>query len=129
MTQLPNPWLSDSAASPIPGSPDTVVASKSPPNVTAGPFDGSPSNDGGCQEALVASPPHGIATGATDMLNELGYYVSPPEFSDISDVGEIFYHARQLINEDAREDHRFRLDVVAFMEALDEPPLFLQRRA
>ena len=48
---------------------------------------------------------------------------------DIGDVHEIFYYARRLINEQARDEHRFRLDVTAFMEAIEEMPLFLRRTA
>jgi len=40
---------------------------------------------------------------------------------DISNIGEIFIGAMRL------DDHRFVLDEAAFMEALEEMPLFLRR--
>lgn len=43
--------------------------------------------------------------------------------ADICDIGEIFVGAEKLNDPDAR----FVLDEQAFMDAIDEPPLFLRR--
>lgn len=45
--------------------------------------------------------------------------------SDISHIHEIFFYARKLM----KSSPRFVLDEAAFMAAIDEPPLFLQRQA
>lgn len=73
----------------------------------------------GGQEA----PAEATQNHATAGLLELGYYVSPPELTDISNVGEIFHFARKLVADD---DYRFVLDERAFMEAIEPLPLFLQ---
>jgi hypothetical protein len=44
---------------------------------------------------------------------------------DIGDIHEIFHHARKLV----ADDHRFVLDEVAFADAIEPMPLFLQRAA
>jgi hypothetical protein len=46
------------------------------------------------------------------------------DLSEIDCIGEIFVGARKLIDPD---EHRFVLDEQAFMDAIDEPPLFLRR--
>jgi hypothetical protein len=43
---------------------------------------------------------------------------------DLSCIGEIFVGASKLADPD---EHRFMLDEQAFMDAIDEPPLFLRR--
>jgi hypothetical protein len=58
------------------------------------------------------------ATGTASLPNEPVAGLN----SDISDVHEIFYHARKLVD----DDHRFVLDEQAFMEAIEEMPLFLR---
>jgi hypothetical protein len=61
--------------------------------------------------------------GLTDPpVPAVGYFVSSPEFSDISHVNEIFHYARKLCG-----DNRFVLDQAAFMAAIEEPlPIFLR---
>jgi hypothetical protein len=44
--------------------------------------------------------------------------------ADLSEIGEIFVGARKLMDPD---EHRFILDEQVFMDAIDEPPLFLRR--
>lgn len=108
MPALPNPWISDSAVSPS-SAADTAVTLTSPkPGVTA---NQSPSSTGGQQETPAAVASNPAAAGVTDRFG-----------SDISDVGEIFHFARKLC-----EPTRFVLDEVAFMEAIEERPLFLRR--
>ena len=47
-----------------------------------------------------------------------------PIEDDFSCIGEIFIGAGKLIDPD---EHRFVLNEQAFMDAIDEPPLFLRR--
>lgn len=96
MTSLPNPWIADS-----------VVAAADP---SLQKTQESPSSTGGCQEASAPATEPGQDVDATD----------------ISDVHEIFYHARKLI---AEEEYRFVLDQRAFMEAIEPMPIFLRARA
>lgn len=114
----PSPFLnstdpSRSADQAVAASPHTPVCA-----AAAEPFDESSTAMGGHQEAPAEVLNPAVTAGATDLFG-----------AEIGDVGEIFYHARRLINEDAGEYHRFRLDVPAFMEAIEPMPLFLQRTA
>lgn len=52
----------------------------------------------------------------------LGFYVSPPEYSDISDIHELFYWGRKLLE----NDNRFILDERKFLEDIEELPVFLR---
>ncbi len=61
-----------------------------------------------------------VADAGATVRGDLGYYVSPPEFSDISDVGEIFHWARKLM-----EPTRFVLDEARFLADLEPAPAFL----
>jgi hypothetical protein len=99
MTDLPlSPFIS---ADPL--TAGTAVASvTSPTTATAGLFPEPLSNEGRSQGA-PAIDPNPFDAGATDC------------------IGEIFHHARKLM------DHRFVLDEAALMEAIEPPPLFLQR--
>lgn len=90
-----------------------VASSRSAPlsDAAAEPFESS-MTEGGNQEApaAVAANQHETA-GATD---------------DTDCIGEIFYHARRLINEDNAVHRRFVLDERRFMEDIEPMPLFLQ---
>lgn len=55
--------------------------------------------------------------------------LTDPPVAAVGDIHEIFYHARRLLTEHHAKHHRFRLDEAAFAEAIEPPPLFLQRTA
>lgn len=62
-----------------------------------------------------SEPPVTVASGGGEAVADLFG-------SDISHVTEIFHWARELV-----KPTRFVLDERAFMEAIEPPPLFLQR--
>ena len=105
-TILPSPFLS---AEQHPLSAETAAAAvASPPAAAAGLLPDPPSNEGRHQGAPASTSTVTVAAGdagATDHIHEL------------------FYYARKLCD----EDHRFVLDEQAFMDAIEPPPLFLQR--
>lgn len=71
-------------------------------------------------------PPNVFNSGATDYPPDEAA-AAPRQgteaAADICDIGEIFVGAEKLNDPDAR----FVLDEQAFMDAIDEPPLFLRR--
>ena len=103
---LQNPWLTYSAASPFSAADEEAAALTQPPSVAAYQ---SPMDKGRIEEAPAVNKGL-VPAGATDLLG-----------ANISDVSEIFHHARQLVG-----PTRFVLDEQAFMDAIDPPPLFLQ---
>lgn len=106
MTGLPNPWITDSEAT-TSSAPDTAATFTQPPDVAAVP-----------EPAAILDAAQ-TADGADTL--------APSDFLDATnDIHEIFYHARRLIAEDNAVHRRFVLDEALFMEALDEPPLFLR---
>ena len=98
MSTLPqSPFLSAD----LPLSADTAAALSQPRDAAA---ELIPSNEGGHQGApAVETNP--LDAGATDHIHE------------------IFHFALKLYE----DDHRFVLDEEAFLEAIEPPPLFLQR--
>lgn len=72
-------------------------------------------------------PPNIFDSGDTDCLPDKAA-ASPRQSADAADefpdIGEIFVGARKLLDP---YEHRFVLDEQAFMDAIDEPPLFLRR--
>jgi hypothetical protein len=106
----------------LPPSPFINSAAQTPADAGASialsPLSDAPANQPAADHSDAAQP-----AGSELKAEPAPFYVSPPEFSDISDVHEIFYHARKLI------ENRFVLNEALFMEALEEPPLFLRRYA
>jgi hypothetical protein len=81
---------------------------------------------GWSSRGLLEAPPSEVAM---PQLPRRGAYELAPgsvEFVDLDQdcIGEIFVGARKLMDPD---EHRFILDEQAFMDAIDEPPLFLRR--
>ena len=102
MSTLPqSPFLSAD----LPLSADTAAALSQPPDAAAELLPDPPSNEGRYQGASTDDDWNPEPVDATDHIHE------------------IFHHARKLCD----EDHRFVLDEEAFMEAIEPPPLFLQR--
>jgi hypothetical protein len=100
-TILPSPFLS-AGQHPLP-TETAAAAVASPPAAAAGPIPDPPSNEGRHQGASTDDDWNPEPVDATDHIHE------------------IFHHARKLM------DHRFVLDEQAFMDAIEPPPLFLQR--
>ncbi len=74
------------------------------------PGESESSTSRGGREEIPAVMPH-MAAGDSDATDH---------------IHEIFYHARLLIAEDNAAHRRFVLDQATFMEAIEEPPLFLR---
>jgi hypothetical protein len=101
MTAMPqSPFLS---ADQYPLPAETAAADASPQ--AAAEVIPEPSSNEGRLQGAPAFDAEPFDVGATDHIHE------------------IFHHARKLM------DHRFVLDEQAFMEAIEPPPLFLQRTA
>ncbi len=136
MTVLPpSPFLSDSVVShsatdtaasaetaPLPEAANpnlacsSVVEQGAVNALVAGSSPAMPANPPLQTEVNQEAHPQSLAAGVTDSFG-----------CDISDVGEIFYHAKLLVAEDNAIHRRFVLDVRAFEEAIEPPPIFLQR--
>jgi hypothetical protein len=96
---LPNPFIS---ADQHPLSAETAAAESQPRATAAEVLPDPPSNEGRHQGAPAVEEWNPDAAGATDC------------------IGEIFVGAQKL-------ESRFVLDERAFMDAIEPPPLFLQR--
>ncbi len=140
MISLPNPFNSDSADV-VMLSADTAVASSPQPDAAAGPISESSTSAGGYQE-VPAAPPHAVA-GATDCIGEIFHYARLliAEDNPNSCAGcQNLAFAYEGIDGGARYRCEacgksvyvppgatpLSLDVEAFMEAIEPPPLFLQ---
>lgn len=74
----------------------------------------------------------GLASGPSEAITTEGGAQTPPaaepkhtDAGELDNIGEIFHYARKL----TAAHHRFVLDEQAFFEAIEPPPLFLQRAA
>jgi len=110
MISLPNPFTDSAAFHPL--AVDTVAALTSQPPVAAAvPIPVSPG-------VFQGSLPSGEIEPSVMLA------CAPGESTD--DIHEIFHYARLLIAEDNAVHRRFVLDERAFMDAIDEAPLFLR---
>ena len=120
MTILPpSPFISDSASTPRVA--DAGASFATAPTVEAPATLSEPIVHEPCPIELAGASVASEAPGFLDP--DRLFYVSPPEFSDISNVCEIFHWARKLM-----EPTPFVLDEQKFMEAIEPLPLFLQSR-
>lgn len=104
MSTLLPPNLFLSADLPLSADTAAAVYAASPETAAAGPIPDPTSNEGRHQGA-PADDPNPFDAGATDCISE------------------IFIGARKWID----DDHRFVIDEQAFLEAIEPPPLFMQR--
>lgn len=110
---LPNPFLSA----------DPPTAETAPASNDWNPEDAGVNDSCGGVErrhAKQAQPSFDGSPGNGSVATTVGLAPGPQETNHIH---EIFHYARKLYD----EDHRFVLDEGAFMEAIEPPPLFMQR--
>jgi hypothetical protein len=124
MTALPPSPFFDSGATDCP--PDEAVAAPRQSADAAADL-----SCGGVKESPVSTSDYnGVQSPALVTAHGLSRQSCPLSRSEtgpqetIDCIGEIFVGARKLMDPD---EHRFILDEQAFMDAIDEPPLFLRR--
>ena len=130
-----NPSASDAAGATAAAHCPSIAPAAAVPNSAS---EVLPPVDQAAASAHRAHPAHPArpAHAAAEPLPQEGQQEAPavtvaPTAAGATDcISEIFHYARKLIAEDrclAEDEHRFVLDVDAFMAEVEEPPLFLRK--
>lgn len=111
MTGLPNPWINECA-----------LEASTPAHAAAGPEITDPPVPAAAIQSAADHPCAPTTAGA-------GANAVPASLDRIDHIHEIFHFARKLLADYHAKHHRFVLDEVAFCEAIEPMPMFLQASA